>query len=61
MGTLAALATFGIGLLFDPLSSIVFGHYGDKLGRKKMLVITIVMMGLSTVGIGLLPNFEAIG
>lgn len=61
MGTLAALATFGVGFLFRPLGGIVFGHYGDKLGRKKMLVITVVMMGLSTVGIGLLPNFEAIG
>ena len=61
MGTLAALATFGVGFLFRPLGGIVFGHYGDKLGRKKMLVITVVMMGLATVGIGLLPNFEAIG
>jgi MFS transporter, MHS family, shikimate and dehydroshikimate transport protein len=61
MGTLAALATFGVGFLFRPLGGIVFGHFGDKLGRKKMLVITVVMMGLSTVGIGLLPNFAAIG
>src|SRR5690606_40918057 len=36
-------------------------HFGDKLGRKKMLVLTVVLMGISTVGIGLLPNFEAIG
>ncbi|MQW92306.1 shikimate transporter [Acinetobacter wanghuae] len=61
MGTLAALATFGVGFLFRPLGGIVFGHFGDKLGRKKMLVITVVLMGLSTVGIGLLPNFEMIG
>jgi MHS family shikimate/dehydroshikimate transporter-like MFS transporter len=61
MGTLAALATFGVGFLFRPLGGIVFGHFGDKLGRKKMLVMTVVMMGLSTVGIGLLPNFAAIG
>ncbi len=61
MGTLAALATFGVGFLFRPLGGIVFGHFGDKLGRKKMLVITVIMMGLSTVGIGLLPNFESIG
>lgn len=61
MGTLAALATFGVGFLFRPLGGVVFGHYGDKLGRKKMLVITVIMMGLATVGIGFLPNFEAIG
>ncbi|MFW1754442.1 shikimate transporter [Acinetobacter wanghuae] len=61
MGTLAALATFGVGFLFRPLGGVVFGHFGDKLGRKKMLVITVVLMGLSTVGIGLLPNFEMIG
>ena len=51
MGTLAALATFGVGFLFRPLGGVVFGHYGDKLGRKKMLVITVIMMGLATVGI----------
>ncbi len=61
MGTLAALATFGVGFLFRPLGGVVFGHFGDKLGRKKMLVITVILMGLSTVGIGLLPNFESIG
>lgn len=61
MGTLAALATFGVGFLFRPLGGVVFGHFGDKLGRKKMLVLTVLIMGLSTVGIGLLPNFEAIG
>lgn len=61
MGTLAALATFGVGFLFRPLGGIVFGHFGDKLGRKKMLVLTVVLMGISTVGIGLLPNFDAIG
>ena len=61
MGTLAALATFGVGFLFRPLGGVVFGHFGDKLGRKKMLVLTVVLMGISTVGIGLLPNFEAIG
>ncbi|WP_180124130.1 MULTISPECIES: shikimate transporter [unclassified Acinetobacter] len=61
MGTLAALATFGVGFLFRPLGGIVFGHFGDKLGRKKMLVLTVILMGISTVGIGLLPNFSAIG
>ena len=52
MGTLAALATFGVGFLFRPLGGVVFGHFGDKLGRKKMLVLTVILMGISTVGIG---------
>lgn len=61
MGTLAAFATFGVGFLFRPLGGIVFGHYGDRLGRKRMLVLTVMMMGLSTVAIGLLPTFATIG
>lgn len=61
MGTLAAFATFGVGFLFRPLGGIVFGHYGDRLGRKRMLVLTVMMMGLSTVAIGLLPTFSTIG
>ena len=61
MGTLAAFATFGVGFLFRPLGGIVFGHYGDRLGRKRMLVLTVMLMGLSTVAIGLLPTFETIG
>lgn len=61
MGTLAAFATFGVGFLFRPLGGIVFGHYGDRLGRKRMLVLTVVLMGLSTAAIGLLPTFSTIG
>ena len=61
MGTLAALATFGVGFLFRPLGGVVFGHFGDRIGRKKMLVLTVLLMGIATVGIGLLPNFESIG
>ncbi len=61
MGTLAAFATFGVGFLFRPLGGIVFGHFGDRLGRKKMLVLTVVLMGGATVLIGLLPNFAQIG
>ncbi|WP_233885401.1 shikimate transporter [Paraburkholderia flagellata] len=60
-GTLAAFATFGVGFLFRPLGGIVFGHFGDRLGRKRMLVITVMMMGLSTVAIGLLPTYATIG
>jgi MHS family shikimate/dehydroshikimate transporter-like MFS transporter len=61
MGTIVAFATFGVGFLFRPLGGIVFGHYGDRLGRKKMLVLTIVMMGLATTAIGFLPTFATIG
>lgn len=61
MGTLAAFGTFGVGFLFRPLGGFVFGHYGDKLGRKRMLVLTVMMMGLSTAMIGLLPSFASIG
>jgi len=61
MGTIVAFATFGVGFLFRPLGGIVFGHYGDRVGRKKMLVLTIVMMGLATTAIGLLPTFASIG
>ncbi|WP_322057747.1 shikimate transporter [Paraburkholderia sp. J63] len=61
MGTLAAFATFGVGFLFRPLGGVVFGHYGDRLGRKRMLVLTVMMMGLSTMAIGFLPTFASIG
>jgi MFS transporter, MHS family, shikimate and dehydroshikimate transport protein len=61
MGTLAAFGTFGVGFLFRPLGGFVFGHFGDRLGRKRMLVLTVMMMGLSTALIGLLPAFSSIG
>ncbi|MDX5630893.1 MULTISPECIES: shikimate transporter [unclassified Brenneria] len=61
MGTLAAFGTFGVGFLFRPLGGIVFGHFGDKLGRKRMLMITVWTMGLSTALIGFLPTFDSIG
>ncbi|MBW9401986.1 shikimate transporter [Leclercia sp. EC_58] len=61
MGTLAAFATFGVGFLFRPLGGVIFGHYGDKLGRKRMLMLTVWMMGIATALIGLLPSFAVIG
>ena len=61
MGTLAAFATFGVGFLFRPLGGVVFGHYGDRLGRKRMLVLTVMLMGVSTVAIGLLPTYAQAG
>ncbi|QSW34075.1 shikimate transporter [Leclercia pneumoniae] len=61
MGTLAAFATFGVGFIFRPLGGIIFGHFGDKLGRKRMLMLTVWMMGIATALIGLLPSFATIG
>ncbi|MFG3250914.1 MFS transporter [Streptomyces sp. NPDC048187] len=61
VGTLVAFATFWVGFLARPVGGIVFGHYGDRLGRKKTLVITLLMMGLSTTAIGLLPGYASIG
>ncbi|MFF3059202.1 MFS transporter [Streptomyces sp. NPDC057909] len=61
MGTLVAFATFWVGFLARPIGGVIFGHYGDRLGRKKTLVITLLMMGISTTAIGLLPGYASIG
>src|ERR1700745_3604020 len=61
VGTLCAFATFGVGFLFRPLGGMFFGHYGDRVGRKAMLVITLLVMGASTVAIGLLPTYKDVG
>jgi MFS transporter, MHS family, shikimate and dehydroshikimate transport protein len=61
VGTLAAFATFFVGYLARPLGGLVFGHFGDRLGRKNVLIITMVMMGLGTFAIGLLPSYDTIG
>ncbi|MDN6372228.1 MAG: shikimate transporter [Brevibacterium aurantiacum] len=60
-GTLAAFATFGVGFIFRPLGGIIFGHFGDKLGRKAMLIWTMMIMGVATAVIGILPTYETIG
>ncbi|MEN5164459.1 MFS transporter [Achromobacter kerstersii] len=60
-GTLAAFGTFAVGFFARPLGGAIFGHIGDKIGRKKSLVITLVMMGTVTVLIGLLPTHASIG
>jgi len=61
VGTLLAFTTYAVGFISRPLGGIVFGHYGDKLGRKNVLVITLLLMGLATFAIGLLPTHAAIG
>ena len=61
VGTLLAFATFGVGFGTRPIGGLVFGHFGDKMGRKGMLVITLMIMGLATCAIGLMPTYETIG
>jgi MFS transporter, MHS family, shikimate and dehydroshikimate transport protein len=60
-GTLAALGSYAVGFLARPLGGALFGHFGDRLGRKSMLVLTLFVMGLSTFCIGLLPTYDRIG
>lgn len=61
IGTIAAFATFGVGFLFRPLGGIIFGHFGDRLGRKAMLVVAMLVMGVATFLIGLIPSYAQIG
>lgn len=60
-GTLIAFLTYAIGFLARPLGGVVFGHFGDKVGRKKLLVLSLVMMGGATFAMGLLPPTRASG
>src|SRR5213082_487794 len=59
--TLASLATFAIAFFARPIGSALFGHFGDRIGRKTTLVAALLTMGMSTVGIGLLPTYDTIG
>src|SRR6186997_1018810 len=61
VGTLLAFATYAVGFVARPLGGIVFGHFGDRIGRQKLLMWSLVMMGTATVLIGLLPSYAAIG
>ncbi|WP_053689847.1 MFS transporter [Streptomyces sp. WM6372] len=60
-GTLIAFITYAIGFLARPLGGVVFGHFGDKVGRKKLLVLSLLMMGGATFAMGLLPTYATIG
>ncbi len=60
-GTLLAFATYAVGFLARPVGGIVIGHYGDRIGRKSMLVLTLLIMGIATFVIGLLPPYSSIG
>jgi MHS family shikimate/dehydroshikimate transporter-like MFS transporter len=60
-GTLAALATYSVGFLARPIGGAIFGHFGDRMGRKVMLMITMAIMALGTFAVGLLPTYQQIG
>jgi metabolite-proton symporter len=60
-GTLYAFGTYAVGFIARPVGGIIVGHYGDRIGRKSMLVLTLVIMGVATFLIGLLPTYEDIG
>ncbi|KXX54198.1 MFS transporter [Rhodococcus sp. LB1] len=60
-GTLAAMGTFAVGFIARPIGGVVMGHFGDRVGRKTMLVIALMTMGVSTTLVGLLPTYESIG
>lgn len=61
VGTLLAFATYAVGFVARPLGGVLFGHYGDKLGRKNVLVITLLLMGIATFAIGAMPTYTTIG
>ena len=59
--TMLAFGTYALGFVARPLGGVVFGHFGDRIGRKKMLVVALMMMGVATFAIGLLPTYASIG
>lgn len=60
-GLFAAFATYAVGFIGRPLGGVIFGHFGDRVGRKSMLILTLLMMGIPTIAIGLIPTHEMIG
>jgi MHS family shikimate/dehydroshikimate transporter-like MFS transporter len=61
VGTLIAYTTFAVGFVARPLGGLIFGHFGDRVGRKQMLILTLMIMGISTFAIGLLPTYAQLG
>src|SRR5690242_2686340 len=57
----AAFGTFAVGFLARPVGGLIFGHFGDRIGRKQMLLLTLLIMGVGTAAIGLLPSYDSIG
>ena len=60
-GTLLAFATYALGFVARPVGGIVFGHFGDRIGRKRLLMLSLILMGVATILIGLLPTYAQIG
>ena len=61
IGLIGAFATFGVAYVARPVGGLVMGHFGDKLGRKRILLLTLGIMGLASLGIGFLPTYEQVG
>src|SRR5579872_2592955 len=61
IATLLSFSTYFVGFAARPIGAAIFGHYGDRVGRKALLIITLVLMGVSTMGIGLVPGYDTIG
>lgn len=60
-GVLLSFSTYFVGFCARPIGAAIFGHFGDRIGRKRTLVLTMLTMGVGTVGVGLIPSYEAIG
>ncbi len=61
VSTLSSFGTLAVGYIARPIGAVVFGHFGDRFGRKKMLIVTLMVMGVTTICMGLLPTFESVG
>ena len=61
IGTMLSFTTFFVGFVARPIGGAIFGHFGDKIGRKKLLVFTMIVMGASTMAVGLTPGYDVIG
>ncbi len=61
LGTLLSYTTFAVGFVARPIGGVIFGHFGDRVGRKAILVLTLLIMGVATTAIGLLPTYASIG
>src|SRR5262249_19599109 len=61
VGTLEAFAIYAVGFVARPVGAAIFGHYGDRIGRKSTLIATLLLMGLATFAVALVPTYESIG